>query len=174
MPRNLGIVQEAMVSIYDDTLTARQALDAVQGLDDVDLTDAATVLHRSTGDIEIKDLAEMSVPEMAFAGGVAGLALGVLFPGSRLAWIAGSAAWGALVEKLVDDGIHSDPLRDLGEHLAPGMGALVTVGLPSANDRVATSTPTPSHRIRRNLPDKALEAIRSEDFGKLPRFEISE
>jgi len=168
------IAQEAMVSIYDDTLTARSALDAVRNLEHADLADAATVLQLTTGGIEIEDIAEMSVPTVAFAGGLVGLAMGILFPGSTLGWIAGSAAWGVLVEKVVDNGIHSDPLQDLSERLAPGMGALVTVGSPSANDRVVSSTPEPSHRIRRQLPDKALETIRSEDFGALPRFEIAE
>ncbi len=165
---------EAMIAIYDDTLTAGKALTTARDLESGDLVATATVIHTWDGRIELVETRELSAPQGALAGGLVGAALGVLFPGTVLAWAAGTAAWGALVGKLADEGIQSERLAELGNHLAPGMGALVTIGSPTGNDQVRARIPMSAQLIRRPLPHNAIEKITAADVDELPRFERSE
>ena len=110
-----------MTAIYDNALTTARDLESD------DPAAAATVIHTWDGPIELVKARELSAPQGALAGGLVRAGLGVLFPRTVLAWAAGTAASGGLVGKLADEGTQPEPLAELGDHLAPGMGALLTL-----------------------------------------------
>ncbi len=102
---------EATIAIYDDGLTAENALTTARDLESGDVAAAATVIHTWDGPIELEETRELSVPQGALAGGLVRAGLGVLFPRTVLAWAAGTAASGGLVGKLADEGTQPEPWR---------------------------------------------------------------
>ena len=100
---------EATIAIYDDGLTAENALTTARDLESGDPAAAAAAIHTWDGRIELEETRELSAPQGALAGGLARAGLGVLFPRTVLAWAAGTAASGGLVGKLADEGTQPEP-----------------------------------------------------------------
>jgi uncharacterized membrane protein len=110
------IAVTAQVSVEE----AEDALAAVRGLDGVH--DAAVVVRRADGRLELHQTEELAVGEGAVTGGAAGLVAGALLGlpvVGALAGILAGGGWG-----LRDAGVPNAQLRRLGDDLEPGRAVL--------------------------------------------------
>jgi uncharacterized membrane protein len=118
-----------IVLTFDDTEQAGQAYAALkniahEGYGKID--DAAVIVKRADGKVEVKNVTDTGIKWGAIGGGALGLILaGVFFP---VAGLVIGAAGGALVGKTLDMGIDKNFVKDVTETLKPGMSALFVIG----------------------------------------------
>jgi len=96
---------------------AERALAAVRDLD-VELLDAAIVVHTLDGRVELHQTQELAPGEGIVAGGTAGLVAGMLLGGpvaGALLGMLGGGVWAAR-----DTGVEDERLRELGATLEQG------------------------------------------------------
>jgi uncharacterized membrane protein len=118
-----------IVLTFDDTEQAGQAFEALkkaQSGGHLKIDDAAVIVKRESGKVEIKNQMDTGVKWGAVGGGMLGLILAsVFFP---LAGLAVGALSGALIGKSLDMGVDKKFVKDVTETLKPGSSALFVIG----------------------------------------------
>lgn len=119
---------EMFVVSFAGESEADEVLEALRRLNDqrlLALGDAAVVRHRSDGDIDIEETADMDTKEGAIAGAAAGGLLGLLTGKGLIGGALLGAGGGALAAKGLDLGLDDDLLNEIGEKLEPDSSAIV-------------------------------------------------
>jgi len=114
-PARLVVVSCSSLSVADE------ALDELRGLD-VKIRDAAIVVARENGRVELRQTHQVAAGEGVVAGGTVGFVAGMLLGGpigGALLGMLGGGIWGAR-----DTGVSDTRLHELGQALEPG-GALL-------------------------------------------------
>ncbi|HTY96751.1 MAG TPA: DUF1269 domain-containing protein [Solirubrobacteraceae bacterium] len=99
---------------------------------DIDLIDAAVIVHTAEGKVHFHETADPGAKRWAARGAIAGGLIGLIFPPSILAGAAVGAAGGGIWGKVRDKGFSDEDLRAIGESIPPGSSAIIAV----AEDRV--------------------------------------
>ena len=99
---------------------------------DIDLIDAAVIVHRADGKVHFHETADPGAKKWAARGAIAGGLVGLIFPPSIIASAAVGAAGGGIWGKVRDKGFSDEDLRAIGESIPPGSSAIIAV----AEDRV--------------------------------------
>jgi len=122
-------MSQLIVLTFDDTEQAGQAFEALkkaQSGGHLKIDDAAVIVKRESGKVEIKNQMDTGVKWGAVGGGMLGLILAsVFFP---LAGLAVGALSGALIGKSLDMGVDKKFVKDVTETLKPGSSALFVIG----------------------------------------------
>ena len=116
----------------------------------IDLEDAAIVVRKKDGRVNIKQTQEL-VTAGALSGGFWGLLMGLIFFHPMLAIFG--AAVGALSGALTDIGIDDNFIQELGNTIEPGTSAIFVL-------------------VRKSTPDKVLDDL-SKFEGKVLRTSLS-
>lgn len=116
----------------------------------IDLEDAAIVVRKKDGKVQIKQTQEL-VTAGALSGGFWGLLMGLIFFHPMLAFFG--AAVGALSGALTDIGIDDNFIQELGNTIEPGTSAIFVL-------------------VRKSTPDKVLDDL-SKFEGKVLRTSLS-
>ena len=116
----------------------------------IDLEDAAIVVRKKDGRVNIKQTQEL-VTAGALSGGFWGLLIGLMFFEPMLGILG--AAVGALSGALTDIGIDDNFIQELGNTIEPGTSAIFVL-------------------VRKSTPDKVLEDL-SKFEGKVLRTSLS-
>lgn len=116
----------------------------------IDLEDAALVVRKKDGRVQIKQTQEL-VTSGALSGGFWGLLMGLIFFHPMLAFFG--AAVGALSGALTDIGIDDNFIQELGNTIEPGTSAIFVL-------------------VRKSTPDKVLDDL-SKFEGKVLRTSLS-
>ncbi|MCP4306310.1 MAG: DUF1269 domain-containing protein [bacterium] len=85
------------------------------------------MVREHSGNLTIKERAELTPAKGAKRGALIGAVIGVVFPPSLLASAALGAAAGAVTGKVTDQGFANEMLEDLAQDLEPGKSAIITV-----------------------------------------------
>jgi uncharacterized membrane protein len=124
---------------YDGPTDAEQALGAVAALDGLELKDAAIVIRKEDGRVELRQARQLAAGEGIVGGGAIGLLVGLVLGAPVAAAIVGIAGGGGL--SALDRGISDSGMRRLGAELEPGSAALfalvVDVDWPRLRDALA-------------------------------------
>jgi uncharacterized membrane protein len=126
---------QVFVATFADETHATDALKTLRQMDKddvIELIDAAAVVRRADGKVELTETADPSTKTWAIRGAVAGGVLGLVFPPSLLVSAAIGAGGGGLWGKLRDKGFDDSELRRVGESLPPGGSAVIAL----AEDKV--------------------------------------
>ena len=116
----------------------------------IDLEDAAIVVRKKDGRVQIKQTQEL-VTAGALSGGFWGLLMGLMFFEPLLGILG--AAVGALSGALTDIGIDDNFIQELGNTIEPGTSAIFVL-------------------VRKSTPDKVLDDL-SKFEGKVLRTSLS-
>ena len=116
----------------------------------IDLEDAAIVVRKKDGRVQIKQTQEL-VTAGALSGGFWGLLIGLMFFEPMLGILG--AAVGALSGALTDIGIDDNFIQELGNTIEPGTSAIFVL-------------------VRKSTPDKVLDDL-SKFEGKVLRTSLS-
>lgn len=116
----------------------------------IDLEDAAVVVRKKDGRVNIKQTQEL-VTAGALSGGFWGLLIGLMFFEPMLGILG--AAVGALSGALTDIGIDDNFIQELGNTIEPGTSAIFVL-------------------VRKSTPDKVLDDL-SKFEGKVLRTSLS-
>lgn len=120
-----GMTQQLLAIRFDDPLKAQELLIAMMRLQkrsSVEINDAAIVTNES-GRVRIHQTRDANPTQGAATGGWFGALAGLVFL-NPLAGAALGAAIGGIWAKLHDIGISDDQMREMGESLDQGEGAL--------------------------------------------------
>jgi len=85
---------------------------------DIDLIDAAVIVHTAEGKVHFHETADPGAKRWAARGAIAGGLIGLIFPPSILAGAAVGAAGGGIWGKVRDKGFSDEDLRAIGESIA--------------------------------------------------------
>lgn len=124
---------EIVVAAFKDDDAASAALTELQSArkqNRVEFEDAAVLRKDDDGKLHIKETNDAGGARGAAIGGLIGGAVGLLLGPIALATAAAGAAFGGLVDKLHDAGIDDTKLKNLGEGLQAGSGAVVVLTSP--------------------------------------------
>jgi uncharacterized membrane protein len=116
-----------------------------QGLLDVDNT--VTAIKNDQGQVEVKNISEVSVGDGAKIGAIAGGVVGLLFPPSILASAALGGLLGGITAKLRETGFDPGLVKEMAESMDPGTSMLVTVVAPPWTADVETALSGTAHKI---------------------------
>jgi uncharacterized membrane protein len=116
-----------------------------QGLLDVDNT--VTAVKNDQGQVEVKNLSEVSVGDGAKIGALAGGVIGLLFPPSILASAALGGLVGGITARLRETGFDPGLIKEMAASMEPGTSMLVTVVAPQWTDEVATALTGAAYKI---------------------------
>lgn len=125
-----NVKMEIVAAVYPNTFEAQATLSDLLELHKsgaIELIDAAVMVREYTGDLTIKERAELTPAKGARRGALIGAVLGVVFPPSLLASAALGAAAGAVTGKVTDQGLANEMLDDLSQDLEPGKSAVLAV-----------------------------------------------
>ncbi len=128
-----GNMIEIVVAAFKDDDAASEALAALkQARDEKRLAfeDAAVLRKGDDGKLDVKETNDAGALRGAAIGGVIGGVVGLVLGPLAVATAAAGAAFGALVDKLHDAGIDDAKLKNLGEGLQAGTGAVVVLTVP--------------------------------------------
>lgn len=115
-PARLVVVSCSSLRVAED------ALDEVRALDGAKVRDAAIVVARENGRVELRQTHQVAAGEGVIAGGTVGFIAGMLLGGpigGALLGMLGGGVWASR-----DTGVSDTRLRELGQELQPG-GALL-------------------------------------------------
>ena len=103
----------------------------------IDLIDAAVIVHRADGKVNIEETADPSGKKWAKRGAIAGGLVGLIFPPSIVAGAAVGAAGGGIWGKVRDKGFPDEELKRVGESIPQGSSAIIAVAEDRMIDRLA-------------------------------------
>jgi uncharacterized membrane protein len=115
-PTRLFVVSCASLGV------AQEALDGLRAHDGVGVGDAAIVVARENGRVELHQTHQVAAGEGVIAGGTVGFVAGMLLGGpigGALLGMLGGGVWASR-----DTGVSDSRLRELGESLEPGHALL--------------------------------------------------
>src|SRR5665811_2037303 len=154
---------------FDEPLMAQEMLVAFARLvkqGAVEMEDAAIVLKDTDGKIRLQQTRDVMAGQGAASGGWVGALVGIIGgPVGILAGGALGAAAGGLFAKLRDYGIDDDEMKDMGEKLSRGEGALFVLPVPYAVSAGAREWPRFDGG---RSPPTATEAIRTASVTSSP------
>lgn len=122
-PARLVVVSCASLRVAEDALDELRAHDA-------GVRDAAIVVARENGSVELRQTHQVAAGEGAIAGGTVGFIAGMLLGGpigGALLGMLGGGVWASR-----DTGVSDTRLRELGQELHPGDALLCALVAPEA------------------------------------------
>ncbi len=160
----------AFVAVYADLDRAKDDFEAVQDLaaaHEVHLHDAAIVVHRQGGEVEVVQRDEGSARHGLEGGVIVGALAGLLFPPVLPAMLIGAAAGGgfaALIGHLWR-GFGRTDLVHLGEAVEEGEAALVAIGTSAYLDDLERALQHATRTVRKAI-DVDPDALRAAALGR--------
>ena len=107
---------------FEDQESAGNVLRRIRQLEregKIRLADTAVLVREQDGQIHTQNELDSGVETGAVVGGILGMALTFIFP---LAGLVVGAAGGALVGRLMEKGVDRDLVKEVRDHLQPGLG----------------------------------------------------
>lgn len=121
---------ELAAAVFPNTFEAQAALSDLLKMHKsgaIELIDAAVMVRETSGELRIKETAELTPGKGAKRGALVGAVIGVVFPPAILAAAAIGAAAGAVTGKVTDQGFENKMLEEIAEELEPGKSAIIAV-----------------------------------------------
>jgi uncharacterized membrane protein len=116
---------------FDNESSAKKLLEDIEGATQegtFDFIDAAVLIHKEDGHIDISETSDPSTNRGAVVGGIVGGVIGLIGGpvGAGLGAAAGAAIGGFATSRM-DLGIPDDDLKSIADSLPPGTSALVII-----------------------------------------------
>lgn len=118
-----------LVAYYDECSEAQKTLNALRAVDrpgGIRVVESA-LLTLDNGKLQIAQASARRGRRRIAGGAIAGGILGAIFPPSILAMTAIGSVAAAAWNHFRDQGFEKNLLREIGENIAPGGGAVVTI-----------------------------------------------
>jgi uncharacterized membrane protein len=131
--------QRVLVASFDTPDGAGSAAKQLQDLEkqgSLDVNNTVLAIKNDRGQVEIKNLEDVSVGDGAKIGAVAGGVIGLLCPPSILASAALGGLLGGVTARLRESKIDEGLFREMAAGMQPGTSMLVTVVAPQWTDEV--------------------------------------
>ncbi|HEX3814649.1 MAG TPA: DUF1269 domain-containing protein [Mycobacteriales bacterium] len=151
---------------FDDPLKANEFLLAASRLQKggkITLHDAVFINRDAEGRARVQETTDITTGRGAFSGGLWGLLIGTLLGGPIGGLIGGAATagGGALMAKLIDNGIKDEKVKELREAVPPGRSALaLLISHLSLGDLQRELARFPGATlVESDLPDAAVHAV---------------
>jgi uncharacterized membrane protein len=128
-----------IVASFGNETEAGESLKDLKRMDkdnDIELVDAAVVVHDSEGKVHFKETDDPSGKTWAKRGAIAGGLVGLIFPPSLIAGAVVGGAGGGVWGKIRDKGFKDDDLKAVGEDLPPGSSAIIAIAADKVAERL--------------------------------------
>jgi len=128
---------------FDNESSAKKLLEDIEGATQegtFDFIDAAVLIHKEDGHIDISETSDPSTNRGAVVGGIVGGVIGLIGGpvGAGLGAAAGAAIGGFATSRM-DLGIPDDELKSIADSLPPGTSALVIIIKDAWVDKLFTT-----------------------------------
>lgn len=124
---------------YESETNAKEAFQAIEDMQKqqlITLEDAALAVKNEKGKVKVKQTLEKQLTGASAAwGGFWGLLIGLIFGGPIL-WLLFGAVLGGIFGKATDVGIDNKFIKEVGDSLQPGGGALFLLVQEATTDKV--------------------------------------